>query len=309
MHLVLATNEEKLARDLVTFPAWGDSLTLEQWRDREIRLRAHRWSVEAMETWLWKDAQGEALASCETFRSPSALRGATGTAYAVASVYTEPHLRGRGHASAMISALVAHLPKHDPRAQATTLFSDVGAPIYERSGYRAVPSFDRVLPAIAGDPADGVDELFEEASLASRVPRSWSGAFAVHPTASQLDWHLERERLYARLLARPRALAIGARAGSASALWACMHRSSYLALLSLEGRDPKDVEAVTRAAQRIAQAAGLREVRAWEDETWRSVAPAIGARVERSGGLAMIAPLAPGADHTAWTSVPRALWV
>jgi GNAT superfamily N-acetyltransferase len=309
VHLVLATPAEKRARDLVTYSAWGDPLDMPAWLAREAALRAHPWCTNGMETWLWKSDAGEVLASCETFRSPSLLRGEPGTAHAVASVYTEPHLRGHGHATRMMTALVAALPAHDPKAHATTLFSDVGAPIYERSGYRAVAAIDRVLPSEGGDPSDGVDELIGESALAQHVPAPGRGELVIAPPAEQLDWHLERERLYARLIGRRRPCAIGARRGSARALWAGNLRSSYLAVLFVEGEDERDIFEVLRAAQRVAHDAGLGEVRVWEDDVMRDVAPSVGARVERSGGLPMIAPLVEGADASAWSRVTRALWV
>src|SRR5581483_10210191 len=112
--------------------------------------------------------------------------------------FTEPHLRGKGHATKMMDAVVARLEER-PNAQACVLFSDVGARLYERSGFVAVPGKDLVLPALSGDPAKGVTPLTE---LKPR-PRDGDG-LVLRPTADQLDWAVAREALYAGYLRQQR---------------------------------------------------------------------------------------------------------
>src|SRR5438270_10230819 len=155
MNLVVATAEEKRARDRVAYTAWGELLTTEQYLQREERLCAHPWATETMTCWAWRDGDGAILSSCETYRMCSAFDGVRGETWAVASVFTEPALRGRGHARAMMDALVARA--RSAGVQASTLFSDVGAPIYEKSGYVARPADDLVFPPAPGDAASGVD--------------------------------------------------------------------------------------------------------------------------------------------------------
>ena len=57
-----------------------------------------------MTTWLYVD-EGQVLSSCETFRMDSFLDGVRGSSFGVASVYTEPALRGRGYAGEMMQVL------------------------------------------------------------------------------------------------------------------------------------------------------------------------------------------------------------
>ena len=68
--LRLATEEEKRARDRVTYAAWGEGLSLRQYLDREQQLRAHAWARDAMETWLLCDRE-TIVCSCESLRMPS----------------------------------------------------------------------------------------------------------------------------------------------------------------------------------------------------------------------------------------------
>src|SRR5919197_5263706 len=141
--------------------------------------------------------------------------------FGVASVFTEPALRGRGHCTRMMQALVAKL-RQEPRAHASILFSDVGAALYGRAGYLTRLGVDRVFDPLEGDPAEDVDALFGEAEVASelgRVERP-DDPFVVWPSPEQLDWHLERERIYSEMLSVPRPSVCGARAGRAVAFWA-----------------------------------------------------------------------------------------
>ncbi len=213
MNLVVANADEKRARDRLTYDAWGERLTPEQYLQREERLSAHPWAQEAMTWWLWRDAGGTVLSSCETYRMCSAVEDERGESWAVASVYTEPARRGQGHARAMLDALLVRA--RQAGAQASTLFSDVGTPIYERSGYVARPAEDLVFPPAPGDPAHGVDALVE--AIGALEPPI--DDFALWPTPAQLDWHLERTRTYAALLGRPPLPSIGARAGDGVAYW------------------------------------------------------------------------------------------
>lgn len=302
--LVPAGEAERRARDALTFPEWGQALTPAQWLERELALRAHPWAAEAMESWLWRGAGGEVLASCETFRMPARLGPRAGEVYAVASVFTEPALRGRGHATAMIDALNAALERR-PGALGSVLYSDVGARIYARSGYAEQPAQELVLPAEPGDPLDGVEPL--EALLpAPSPPPADPAALTLGPTAAQLDWHLARERFYARALARPPAAFHGARAGRARALWVAWHKEHALRVLWLEPGAAEENGAVLRCAQKVAQRAGLGCVRAWVSHPDLSGLP--GRLSPREGELPMVR-LYGAAPPFRWVQVQRALWV
>lgn len=311
MELVLAAEAQKSARDLVTHAAWGERLTVDAYADRERRLRSHPWAREAMRTWLLVEG-GEILASCETFRMKSWLRrGARreeGSVHAIASVFTEPALRGRGHATTMMRRLVERTVRAEPDVHGLTLFSDVGPAIYARAGFRAAEAMDVVLEAAPGDPTAVVDALIDETEVAralAAIPLP-DVEFLVWPTAAQVDWHLERERAYAELLGRPRPVAAGARSGRSVLLWAGDLKNDRLAGLVMHAYDPGEAAALLEAARRVAARAGLAEVRLWEVPRPFTTP---GVRVEREGSLPMLCPLAKGLDVDAWQRIPRALWV
>ena len=306
MELVLADADAKRARDRLTYAAWGDALTPEQYLIREERLCAHPWARETMKWWLWRDGDGSVLSSCETYAMCSAVDGVRGETWAVASVYTEPELRGRGHARAMMDALVARARQEG--AQASTLFSDVAPAIYERSGYVARPAEDLLFPPAHGDSARGVDTLVEAVGEVDLQP--YVDDFAVWPTRAQLDWHLERGRTYGALLGRAGLPSVGARAGEGVAYWVADWKAERLVVLWLDAAHAYEAEALVRAARNQAAAARLHEVRLWA-QPWPFPGRADlgGDRVRRVGSVPMIAPIAAGVTGEMWTQIPRAVWV
>ncbi len=298
--LRIATNAEKCARDEVTWLEWGKRLTVPQYVDREHALRNHRWALTAMTTWLLADAD-DILCSCETFRNDSSVGNQTGTSFSVASVFTEPHLRGKGYAKQLMSELISKL-RSQPDAQSSVLYSDVGAAIYEKSGYRALPAWDWVLP-----PAElPLEAQWLETPLPVPVrARQATSQLLLHPSGDQLDWHFERSRLYARFLGRPELAHYGARTADATIWWTAQFHRDELLVLWLDAPDGAAAAPLLRAAQRQAHALGLPRVRVWETF---SLAQVDGAqRCPRVGELPMVVPL--NATFTDWGRVERALWV
>lgn len=304
MELVVANAREKLARDRLTHEPWGERLSPDQYLAREARLSSHRWAQKCMTAWLWRGDDGAVLSSCETYRMRSTLDGVRGETWAVASVFTEPALRRHGHARRMMDAIVARA--RAAGAQASTLFSDVGAPIYEASGYVARPACDLVFPPAPGDAARGVDALLDEVVEVDEP----ADDFALWPTAAQLDWHIERNRIYGEFLGRPAQPPVGARAGDGLALWTADWKNERLMILWLDAARAHEGEALVQAARRVAHVLELREVRLWAQPwSFPGRADLGGDRVARVGSLPMIAPLRPELRAEHWAQIPRAVWV
>jgi GNAT superfamily N-acetyltransferase len=318
MRLVLATEAQKAARDAVTYAAWGARLTVEGYALREQRLRAHPWSRAEMKTWLLCAEERGVLASCEAFRTDSFLRAADGSlvpgdSFAIASVFTEERLRGRGYATRLMELLAAELERTSPRAQSALLFSDVGAAIYRRSGYQESEAWDWRLAPEPGDPSERVDGLLQEADVGAALARLRrpDAPFFYWPTAAQLDWHLERERLYAELMPCPRPEANGATVGQSTALWYMLGRTSTLMVMMFDARTAEDAAALLGAARRVAHRAGLSQVVLWEEPGMAPLLAAVpgAVRAPRDGSLPMLRPLRPGLPLSAALPIPRALWV
>jgi hypothetical protein len=293
-----ATDEEKRARDRLAHEAWGQKLSVDEFVAREERLRAHVWARENMSTWLLLDGE-RILSSCETFDLVSFLDGRRGRSFGVASVYTEPSLRRRRHAAKMMEALVGQVSE----CQAGILFSDVGD-YYAQLGWRMVPAWERVLPPSlrqsSAERLDAVeiDRLWETVA----IPRA---RFIVWPSAAQLDWHRERERIYAERFGRAPLSHAGARTRGGLVAWAADFKNDKLVILHLQADHGDDLLALTAAAQRQAAEAQLRQVVAWDVLAhWPHD---LGERRPRADSLPMVLPLVAGSES--WSFVPRALWI
>lgn len=311
MELRTATEAEKRARDEVTFVAWGDRLTLPQYLDREKRLRGHPWARAGMRTWLLVEGP-EVLASCETFAMRAWWKNTgehEGVVDGVASVFVEERLRGRGYATELMKRLASRLTE-DARL-ASILFSNVGQELYERAGYFARPAIERVFAAEPGEPEHACDRLFGEEDLARELasaPRPGDGLL-IWPTAEQLDWHLERERIYAGFLGRARLPVYGAAAGRARAFWRIDLKSDALIILLLAAERADEALAVLQAARRVAHEAVLPKVVLWECAWPFELPDDAGKLHRRSESLPMICPLRPAVDPRGWGQTARALWI
>jgi GNAT superfamily N-acetyltransferase len=286
MIVTIATPEQQRERDRLTHAAWGERLTVEQFMARETRLRGTPWAKNAMTTWLLIEGE-RVLCSLETFRVESRFHAQRGSSYEVASVFTAPEHRGRGFSTELLGGVIAQLAD----AQAVTLYSDVGAALYERSGFVARPGWDSIVPARRNDA--NVERLRSAEPFAPR------GRFALVADAAQLDWHRERERAYAALLGRAPLPHGALRCDGGVALLAGDLKHERLLVLDLRAEDERIAQQLLDGAADEAARHGLRDVVAWTSE------PAS----PRDGALPMIRPLAPGLAAEDWTDIPRLLWV
>jgi hypothetical protein len=315
MKLVHATVEEAIVRDRLSYEAWGTPLDPEGWVERERRLRSHAWSKDSLTSFLLRDDGSHVLASCEAYRVASRFRGVPGFSFAIASVYTEPRLRGHGHATTMMRLLNEEFVRIEPQLQAAVLYSDVGPRIYERAGYRATPApaIDLVFEPTPGDPAAAVDRLIPARDLWTEYSSVTApdAEFLIFPSANECDWHLERERAYAEFLGRPAMPAAGARAGDGIAFWMASYRDHKLKVLLLSAVRDEEARALMAAAQRVAHLVGLPEVLLWEQPQPLGFERALtgATRRPRDGALPMLRPFAAGLGPEHWTWIPRALWV
>jgi GNAT superfamily N-acetyltransferase len=275
-----ASPAERIARDRLTYSAWGARLSVAQYLTREERMRAHPWAQENMRTWLF----GDGLASLETFAMSSGI-------YGIASVFVEEAKRGHGYATQLVGEV--HQWMRGQGARGALLFSDVGHGIYERAGYRAFAGTTYRLRPVPGE--------FTALSAAEARDRWPATGPAIWPTWEQLDWHWEHERFYREMFRLGPLERCGARQGDAMILWTADWRAGdRLYVLWL---DPPDGEVEARllaAAQAEAARSGLAEVHVWAE------ALGSGERICRPDSLPMFAAFDPAAMPA---TAPRALWV
>lgn len=315
MSQLLEANEaQKSDRDHVTYSEWGQKLSLHQFLAREQRLRSGRWTKKAMQTWFWVEPHSKkVLSSCETFSTPSFMRDVPGTSYAFASVFTEEQLRGNGYAAKMIQAVMNEIAVRDHDLQAFTLYSEIGDALYSRLGFSARPSFERVISTTARK--SGVSSLVllsksDVLTLWSQLKRPNDG-FVMWPQAEQIEWHFERELIYATHLGLKEPPYAGARLDGSIIFWMADFKNDSLQVLYLQASSALAGQALLVKASEVAGAAGLPSVRIWEGELfsgWERMG-LHAERLPRDGSLAMIR-FVNGVTHPSdWNFTSRSLWV
>jgi hypothetical protein len=180
------------------------------------------------------------------------------------------------------------------------LFSEIGTRLYASLGYRAVPSFDLLAPA---HPGGGVDA---PAQVVTMRPPGPADTLLVARDEGQVDWHLERERFYGRVLGRPLPRRAGVALPGGSIGWTAYYKTGELQVLWLDGDDATR-RALLRAAQDEAAHLGLSMVRVWleQDAAWASAVPS--ARlVARDDEVPMFLPFVDGLER--WAPIERAVW-
>ncbi len=297
--LRIATEDEKRERDRLTYAAWGERLTIEQYLAREQYLRCHAWAQEAMETWLLCAGEG-IVCSCESLQMPSRIGGQQGTSWGIASVFTEEAHRGHRYASQLVGDVATRLLAR-PGAQAVVLYSEVGAPIYERAGFAVAPTVDWIVQAEAARPPTGL-MLDDELAIAT-ASIDGDGAFSITPSAVQLDWHLARERYYATTRNRRAPARHRLRYGAGTVMVMADLKHGELLGLAAELPDDETAEILLRAVGDLAWQLGLARAKLWAVDGVEC--PGFVAAQENESSLAMIRSAAP----VAWRRIARGAWV
>lgn len=269
--------ETARARDEASAADWDPGLSPAAFVARE-RLLQRLPFARGRIAWGWWEGD-RPCASCETFVRDWPL----GRVWLVASVWTEPALRGRGCASALLRALAEAL-RPAPGAAGMVLFSDVDPAMYARLGFLAWPARDLRWAAEAADPDDGPWTRFPESELPTVPARD----------PEQLAWQVDRARTRAERLPTRRPARVGARLpGGAWMVWS-EGEAGALEVLAHDAPTPGAWRCLAAAAARTAAAAGLAEVVAWDPGP-----VADGPRAPRRGKLPMVLPFRDGWDLSA----------
>jgi hypothetical protein len=287
---------------------WGGNMTPAEYAARERHLASHcawmqrgGYTVWALVPAAAADDAADVLATCELFRM-RALRAAGApedvVVFGVASVFTPPQLRMRGHASRLLDLVAERIAATSPEACALQLMCEIAPAIYEKCGYVApqpaphdwVFSASAAAPPAPGDVAHvRAADLPALAATAARLAerdlaaRGVAGAVAVVPSAEQLSWHMERYA--ARPAVRAAGLApevCGATCSDAFAVWAVdmeetaanTYAPVLRVLLLCASADADATAAVLSAAVAAASAAGAPSGRtlSWVSGTLHSAA-------------------------------------
>ena len=161
-----------------TFQIWNEGLprpAYGQWNRAQVKTP---WARSRLQRYASIDEDGRLLATAKQYRFDVRVGDREGWMCGIGAVFTPPEHRGRGHASALIEHLVSRAQRDG--ALLASLFSEIGAPFYERLGFTGVP-LDEVTVTVdrkkGGAPAMLV-RAGEERDLDNRG-RHARGAFGV----------------------------------------------------------------------------------------------------------------------------------
>ena len=313
-----ATIPEMIERDRLTAQEWGYPLSQIQFLERERRLRQHPWSQKSMRTWVLVNESGLILSSLETFDMPSILKKNAhihhGITCGVASVYTAPEHRGRGHAKKLLSSVIQK--DHESRSErlhSYILYSEVGEKIYRDVGFESLNSYERVFSFPSKFQRQSQAKLLtcNELAMEWNSPYLNQSVFQIMPDWNQLHWHIEREFIYAKLLQQDSLPYHGARIRNALIVWTKSFKDDLLRILSLQAESASEANELLHAAMNVASSHGIAKALAWEEDfftQWDQLSMPQ-ERHYREDSIAMIRPLARELQSEDCHIVPRCVWV
>ena len=185
-----------------TYTVWHEGLTRSAYGQWNGAQRRTQWGRARLHRVALVDDAGTLLSTAKHYRFDLRLRGRDGWMWGLGAVFTPPGQRGRGYASVLVERLVAQAQREG--ALLAGLFSEIGAPFYERLGFRVVP-FDEVTVAVTqkdGSPAMLVrsgDERDLQALAEMHAVRAQHVPFALRRDITMIQHALARKRLLAGL--------------------------------------------------------------------------------------------------------------
>jgi GNAT superfamily N-acetyltransferase len=289
--LAIATEADRAARWRLHAAEWGKGYpSADLFVQREHALAHSPFGQGQLQMWLLQGPDGP-VASLEVYAAPAWViqpRPAVAehehteddlqaevqlqTLFAFASVLVEPALRGRGYAAALMAHAVAEAGRQG--AAATSLYSDVGADLYRRSGHyqhvaresvRAVRDDrwpDAVEALLLGDVADLLAAEHEQSGAwlaASSVP-----AIVEVPTVERIGWFAVRSQYRAWARGQQPSELVGARHRQGFVLWTADAAEPVLHVLLWRPQSMMDAELLAAAAAAQARELGLQQVIWWD---------------------------------------------
>lgn len=186
-----------------TFPVWNEGLTrvaYGQWNTAQLRTA---WGRDHLHRFALVDENDHLLASAKRYRFTVRLDDRDVQMAGIGAVFTPPGRRGHGYASEVVRQLLEQEQREGVAFAA--LFSEIGAPFYERLGFRLIPLEEAdVTVALKGG---GSPAMLVRAGVESDLPaiaamhevRSAPARMALRRDVSLIQYALAKKRLQSGL--------------------------------------------------------------------------------------------------------------
>ena len=185
-----------------TYPIWNEGLTREAYSRWNRGLIETAWGRGHLHRLVLFDAD-RPVASAKRYDLRGRVSGQDIEIVGIGAVFTPAELRGRGHAAALIEAMIEDAGRRGCRA--ALLFSEIGAGFYERLGFRVIAqpivtieigNRSSGAPAVLVRTGDARD-LPEVAAISARAAADT--AFALDRSPDLIAFNIARKRLLAGL--------------------------------------------------------------------------------------------------------------
>jgi hypothetical protein len=233
------------------------------------------------------------------------------------AIFTPPELRRRGHAAALVRAVLAAARRQGDAL--ALLFSDIGRPYYAALGFRALPAEEHAAALPRSDVGlEGWSLRERTAADLSLLRQAWADSSVGRGIATERDdahWELldVRTATYFDKLHDPRleaSCSVGLREGVGLGYLVAVggHGEWHVREVAALGGDPAAAAALLRLGAVRARGAGLRRLYGWlPPEVVRELAPVWNVRARaRRRAVPMVCPLDPAFDVAALDTPQRA---
>jgi GNAT superfamily N-acetyltransferase len=186
----------------ITYPVWNEGLTraaYAQWNGAQMKTP---WGRTHLRRFALVDGTGTLLASAKRYQYDVRIDGRDGWMCGIGAVFTPPARRGRGYAGELVTQMLDEARRQG--AMCASLFSEIGAPFYQRLGFRTV-ALDEVTVRVRRK--DGAPAMLvrggEDRDLANLVAmhaaRTGTVRFTLRRNPMMIAYALAKKRLLAGL--------------------------------------------------------------------------------------------------------------
>lgn len=175
-----------------THALWGEGQAFEAYRTRTQQLMGTAWGQQHYRFIRGLDPEGRMVTCCKLYRLPLFLDGRRVPSVGFGAVFTPKAERRRGYAAELIRRVMA-----DEAARGTQLamlYSDIGAPFYERLGFRAVGAERGEAPSLFAPSPFRPLEPNEHSGISIWQAAMPQAALAFGRSPDYWQYLLERER-------------------------------------------------------------------------------------------------------------------
>ncbi len=271
--LALATPEqvERIYRE--SHALWGAGLDFTDYLSLWREISKLPWSKSHAQFLVWQNDEGSVLSSMKLYRPLIRAAGRTARGGVLGAIFTPTALRGRGHASEMVRAVINQCRGSGERL--VLLFSDIGIAYYRNFGFSPLPAEEQwgALPRSAPQRLEGWSLRPLERDDLTAVYRAHDGfidRMALAMVRDEGHWQFLRERsrgYFERLRDRKivQSFKVATEHGRFAGYLMTVegHGEWNVREVGAVGGDPRSMAAVLRLGAAEARRSGLRRFYGW----------------------------------------------